>query len=86
MKKKYKKIPNFKSIPEEAEFWDTHSFTDYLPLLKDVKVVYKPTQPKEDVIIVRVQTGLKKRLEKKAEQEGLPLSTMLRTWFIKMLR
>lgn len=24
------KIPAFNSIEEEAEFWDTHDFTDYL--------------------------------------------------------
>lgn len=28
--KKLKKIPNFKSDEEEAEFWDTHSTADYI--------------------------------------------------------
>jgi hypothetical protein len=31
-------IPDFKSIEEEAGFWDTHDFTDYLDEFKPVKV------------------------------------------------
>jgi len=86
MKKKLKKIPDFKTIQEEAEFWDTHSITDYLHEMKEIKIIFKPAIPKEETIVVRVQVGLKKKLERKAQEEGLPLSTMLRTWFIKMLR
>lgn len=37
------RIPNFASREEEAEFWDTHAFTDYLDELAPVKVhVAKP--------------------------------------------
>jgi len=28
-KNKIKTIPNFKSIKQEAEFWDNHDFTDF---------------------------------------------------------
>ena len=33
---KKSKIPKFKSIEEEAEFWDTHSFADYWDEFKPV--------------------------------------------------
>jgi hypothetical protein len=38
--KKLKKIPNFKSIEEEADFWDTHDTTDYIDWEKAKEVKY----------------------------------------------
>lgn len=32
------RIPEFKSIQEEAEFWDTHDFTDYQEGFTPVRV------------------------------------------------
>ena len=34
------RIPKFKTIAEEAEFWDTHSLVDYLGELEPVKLSY----------------------------------------------
>jgi hypothetical protein len=31
------RIPDFQSIEEEAEWWDTHDFTDYLDELRPVR-------------------------------------------------
>lgn len=38
MTKPKSRIPEFKSIQEEAEFWDTHSFTDYMDAFRPIKV------------------------------------------------
>ena len=37
-KKTKSRIPQFKTIEEEAEFWDTHSLADYWDEFKPVKV------------------------------------------------
>ena len=37
-----KKIPDFKSIEEEAEFWDTHDSTEYLDWSEAVEVEDAP--------------------------------------------
>ena len=39
-----KELPQFKSIEEEAEFWDTHSFADYIDEFEEVKepILVKP--------------------------------------------
>lgn len=79
-------IPKFKNYKDEAEFWDTHDITDFLPEMKKIKVEYKPRVFKEESIVVRVQPKLKKRLEVMAENQGLNLSTMLRMWFVERLR
>lgn len=38
--KKKNKIPKFKSFKEEAQFWDSHDFTDYLSDLKPTRVIF----------------------------------------------
>ena len=35
--RKKSRIPEFKTIEEEAEFWDTHDLADYWDELKPVK-------------------------------------------------
>jgi hypothetical protein len=42
-KKIKSRIPEFKSREEEAAFWDTHDFTDYLDEMKPVKVNVRET-------------------------------------------
>ena len=79
------KIPKFKSIQEEADFWDKNDITDFLPEMKKVKINYKPKIIKEENIVIRVQPKMKKRLESMAENQGINLSTMLRMWFIERL-
>lgn len=79
------KIPKFKSIQEEADFWDKNDITDFLPEMKRVKIGYKPKIVKEESIVIRVQPKMKKRLEVMAENQGVNLSTMLRMWFVERL-
>lgn len=80
-----RKIPKFKTIAEEARFWDTHDVTDYLSEMKEVKVAFTPLSPKEETLTIRVQSALKRRLEKVANSYGVSLSTLLRLWFIDKL-
>ena len=43
---KPKKIPEFASLADEAEFWDTHDVTDYLGSMKFADVEFAPKQKK----------------------------------------
>lgn len=86
MKEKISKIPKFKSIAEEANFWDTHSFADYWDEFKDVKVVVELDQPRDDTLIVRLQKSFKDRLEKIARRKGLNMSTLARMWLMEKLQ
>jgi len=81
-----KQIPEFRTIAEEARFWDTHDVSDYLSQMKEVKVVFAPSVPKEETLTLRVQSGLKRRLEKIAQGYGVNLSTLLRIWFIDKVK
>jgi len=83
---KVKKIPEFQSIAEEAQFWDTHEVTDYLSQMKEVKMKYDPLAPKEKILTIRIQSALKKRLEEIARDYGVNLSTLLRIWCIDKIK
>lgn len=80
------KMPKFKSIKEEAKFWDTHDVTDYLTDLEPVELVFDPSTKKKETLTIRVQPGLKKRLKTIAKNYGLNLSTLARIWLIDKLK
>jgi len=84
--RKIKKIPKFKTVAAEAKFWDTHDVTDYLSEMKEVKASFSPLAPKEEVLTLRIQSELKRRLEKIAKGYGINLSNLLRIWFIDKVK
>ena len=86
MKRKKEIIPKFKSLEEEANFWDTNSFADYWGEFKDVKVIIDLKKPKDDTLIVRLQKGFRNQLEKIARSKGLNVSTLARMWLIEKLQ
>ena len=76
--KKTKTVPIFKSIQEEAEFWDTHStedFPDYwqeapdVKFSKNLKSIYK-----SNVLPIRLDEKIKKAIEKVARKKGIKSS------------
>ena len=84
--KAHGKIPAFKSYEEEANFWDTHSFTDFEDELEDVEIVFDLERPKEKTLIVRLQKSLKEKLEKLAKRRGVSLSTLARILLTERLQ
>lgn len=80
------KIPDFKNYEEEANFWDTHDFTEFLDEMKPVKVRFNLKVPKEESIIVRLQKPIKLKLQKMADDMGLNLSTMVRCWMMEKIK
>lgn len=83
MKRKKSRIPEFKTLEEEANFWDTHSFTDFEDELKDVKVIVDLEKPRDDTLIIRLQKSVKKQLERIARSKGLNVSTLARMWLME---
>ena len=49
--KKLKKIPDFKSDKEEAEFWDTHDSTEYIDWSKAERVSFPNLKLSKDLYI-----------------------------------
>jgi predicted DNA binding CopG/RHH family protein len=79
------KTPKLKNLKDEREFWDSHDSTDFLDdfaLTKDVVFV----RPRKEVISLRLEPNVIKKLREMADKEGLPQTTYARMLIIKGLR
>ena len=78
-----KPIPPFKTLEEEAEFWDNHdtSLLGKVPLLK-LPLLEKE---KEEALTVRLQKSVKQKLERIARQKGIGPTTLARMWLVEKL-
>ncbi|NSW84575.1 MAG: hypothetical protein HPY90_15350 [Syntrophothermus sp.] len=69
-----KEVPEFKSIEEMAEFWDTHDATEFAA--GEVEAVeYKP---KRLVLTVRFDAGDMLAISREARRLGMDRSTFVR--------
>ena len=82
--KTLKKVPDFKSIQEEAEFWDTHDFTDYVDFSKAVKIEVSPNLT--SVLTIRIEGEDFEQLAQRARELGIGASTLARMWIRERLR
>lgn len=88
-KKKHRiisRIPKFKSLEEEANFWDTHSVTDFEDELEDVKIVVELAKPRDETLVLRVQKSIKENLARIARKRGINTSTLARIWLMEKLQ
>lgn len=87
MKKRVKsRIPKFKTYEEEANFWDTHSITDFEDETENVEIIFDLKKKRDDTLVLRLQKSLKDRMEKMARNKGLNVSTLARMWLIEKLQ
>lgn len=80
MKKKLQ-VPNFKSLEEEAAFWDTHDsedYPDYWQPAPDVKFSKNLVSVYKKVMPVRLDEGTVEAVKKVARQKGIGTSTTIR--------
>ena len=89
-KKKIKKqkqsiIPEFKTIEEEAEWFDTHDLAEYWDGLEPVEIDFQLKKPKEENIVIRLQKPIKDVLEQVARRKGLNISSLTRMWIMEKL-
>ncbi len=78
------KLPKFKTIEEEANFWDTHSFSDFADSYKEVKSD-RVADKKDSVISVKIPTATKKALSIVAKKSHMAPSALIRMWTTEKL-
>ena len=83
-KTKKSRIPKFKNIQEEAEFWDTHDTTDYEDEFKPVKVKFAKNLSQG--ITVRFDKTTLANLRSQARQKGVGPTTLIRMWVLEHLQ
>lgn len=84
--KRPKPIKPFKTLDEEANFWDTH---DLSKIIKDPKTPLSELlslKPEKDVVMtIRVQKIVKDKIAKVAQNRGINSTTLSRMWLIERL-
>ena len=84
---KPKPIKPFKTLEEEANFWDTHDVSDLFSNPKTPVSKLSRIEPeKQAVMTIRLQGSVKRRLENIAQQKGINPSTLSRMWLIEKVR
>lgn len=78
------RIPRFSSLREEAEFWDTHDFTDYLDEMKPVEVRFAKSL--SEGITVRFDCKTLAKLRGTARAKGIGPTTLIRMWVLERLQ
>ena len=82
-----KPILPFKTLDEEAAFWDTH---DTSMMFKNPKtpLLTLPLleKEKEEVITVRLQKSVKEKLTQIARRNGIGPTTLTRMWILERLQ
>ena len=92
---KKKRLPHFKTAEEEAEFWDTHSLTDYWHEFErvDELFVLSPAlahkireRAKKRLISIRLAQWEIEKSKQIAKIRKIPYQVLLRQWIDEGLR
>lgn len=82
-----KPIKPFKTLGEEAKFWDDH---DVSTIFKNPKTPLTKLFPleseKQEIMTLRLQKSVKDKLENVAYRMGINPSTLARIWLIERLQ
>lgn len=78
-----KPIKPFKTLDEEAEFWDTHSIVDEI---NEGTLVGFHQAKKTDTVTIRIDKKNLQRLRESAFQKGIGPTTLARMWLMEKLQ
>lgn len=80
------RIPAFQNIEQEAEFWDTHDFTDFDDP-DSVWTVYSGGRTEaSDPLMVSLAPSEREALVERAREENVEPSTLATAWLQERLR
>jgi hypothetical protein len=74
------RIPEFKPVQEEAEFWDTHSTAEFEDEWEPVDFQIDPRSRSFRLMSVRLEYSLYKQLRAQAETQGLTAENLAASW------
>jgi hypothetical protein len=78
------RIPEFKSVEEEAEFWDSHDLADYWQEFKPVRV--RMAKNLSEPLTIRLDPETLAELRSRAKQKGIGPTTLARMWVLERLQ
>ncbi|PWB50019.1 MAG: hypothetical protein C3F06_13015 [Candidatus Methanoperedenaceae archaeon] len=72
-----KRIPDFKSLEEAAEYWDTHSFADHIEDTEPVEIEVSLTRRR---IIFEIDNDMLEKLKKIAHKKKKGYDKRISSW------
>lgn len=81
---KKSRIPEFSSLEEEAEFWDTHDTTEFEDEFHPVQVRFAKNL--SEGFKVRFDPETATKLREIASEQGVGPTTLIRMWILEHLR
>ena len=79
------KIPQFNSVMEESDFWDTHEVSDFLDELTEVDAVFVDARPKKIPVSMRLDRAMVSQIKTIARRQGIGYQTLMRMWLTERL-
>ena len=84
--KKVKDIPKFKNEDEEAEFWATHDFTEYLDITKRVNMDFPNLKLSSETISIRLPQSLLISIKMLANKRDVPYQSLIKILLAQKLK
>lgn len=81
-----KKIPEFKTEAEEAEFWKTHDSADYVDWEKAENVSLSSLKPSTRAISLRLPESIIHDLKIMANKRDVPYQSLIKTVLFDFIR
>lgn len=76
---KIKKVPVFKTIQEEQDFWDTHSVLDYPDQFKQVQMDFSELKMTTRPITIRLPESMIYDLKMMSNKRDVPYQSFIKT-------
>lgn len=84
--KRPKPVKPFKTLTQEANFWDTH---DLSMMLENPNTSLEKLLPldskKTSTLTLRLQKSVKEKIERLARLKGINMATLSRMWLVEKL-
>ena len=91
------KIPQFKSIKEERDFWDKYSFLDFPDEIEGVEPFNLLPKVKSDIVSgkrkekmvslsIKLQSSYLEAVKKIATMKSIPYKYLVRMWVVEELK
>jgi hypothetical protein len=80
------KIPVFKSIEEEAAFWDTHDTEEYADDFEAVEVTFSRPLKHKWLVTIELDEAALSQLKKVAAGSGKKPEVLIRSWVLERLK
>ncbi|OGE26417.1 hypothetical protein A3C26_01670 [Candidatus Daviesbacteria bacterium RIFCSPHIGHO2_02_FULL_39_12] len=78
MRKRFKKLPKFKSEDEERDFWATADSSEYFDWNKAERVIFPNLKPSTETISLRLPQYLLARIKQIANFKDVPYQSLIK--------